>query len=228
MQRKSSLSRASDLRQSVEYGKYMESLSWLVKDGVFLKKIPLIPFYFAKYQRPRWPLDVKKFIKLLKNNRVILAVVEPDLSFKIDDMDEFKKFGFKKNTPMLPSRTIWLDLNKSESELLGEMHAKTRYNIKKYRARVEVVPGNKLSDGQFNHFYSIYKKNAKKQKFWGTGENELKNLIRCFSKKAYLLLANEGGLLLLIHNGVAYYSHNASSVIGKKKFVPTTLTWEAI
>jgi len=32
----------------------------------------------------------------------------------------------------------------------------------------------------------------------------------------------------LIHGRVAYYSHNASSVSGRKKFIPTVLTWRAI
>lgn len=228
MQQENSISKSSDIRQSVEYGKYMASLGWSVKNGVFLKRIFPLPFYFAKYQRPSWPINFKKLIELLKKNRVIMAVVEPNFSFKARGEQEFKKYGFKKSIPMLPSKTIWINLNTSEEKLLANMHSKTRYNIKKHQEEIKVVCGDQVSDRQLMKFYSIYKKNSKRQKFWGVKEKELENLVRSFSKKAYLLLAEEGGLLILIHDKVAYYSHNASSIEGKKKFVPTGLTWEAI
>ncbi|MEA3355251.1 MAG: peptidoglycan bridge formation glycyltransferase FemA/FemB family protein [Patescibacteria group bacterium] len=225
MQQENSLNRVSDLRQSVEYGKYMESLGWTVDGGIFIKKLPLVPFYFAKYQRPNCPINTKKLIGLIKKYRVILFIIEPNLpsGSVLEGLG-----GFKKSEPMLPSKTIWLDLKKSQSKLLNEMHKKTRYNIKKHQVKVEVVRGDKLSRAQFNSFYNIYKKNSQRQKFWGSSEKELRNLIKSFSKKAYLLLSREGGLLLLIYDGVAYYSHNASSVRGKKKFLPTGLTWRAI
>ena len=225
MQQKNLLVKINDLRQSIEYSKYMKSLGWIVDGGVFIKKLPLTKFCFAKYQRPNWPIDIKNLFKLIKKYRIILFVLEPNLTSGINP--EVLN-GFKKGLPMLPSKTIWLDLKKSKNKLLGEMHPKTRYNIKKHRVKIEIIKGNKLNNEKFNFFYNIYKKNAKRQKFWGSSKKELKNLIKSFSKKAYLLLSNEAGLLILVHDKVAYYSHNASSPTGKKNFVPTLLTWRAI
>lgn len=227
MQPKNLLSKTSDLRQSVEYGKYMSSLSWVVEGGVFFKKIPLTPFCFAKYQRPSL-IEFEKLSSLFKKYKVILAVIEPGATFDPSVVETLKERGFRKSEPLLPSKTIWLDLRKSEEQLLKEMHPKTRYNIKKYWGEVEVVRGDKVSDGQIEDFYKIYKTNTKRQKFWGLKVGELRSLIKSFSRKAYLLKLKEGGLLVLVHDEVAYYCHNASSVRGKKEFVPTVLTWEAV
>jgi len=53
-------------------------------------------------------------------------------------------------------------------------------------------------------------------------------LFVCMSKKAHLLKTKEAGLVILVHDKVAYYSHNAATKRGKQKFEPTSLTWEAI
>ncbi|MCG2691362.1 peptidoglycan bridge formation glycyltransferase FemA/FemB family protein, partial [Microgenomates group bacterium] len=127
----------------------------------------------------------------------------------------------------LPSKTIWLDLRKSTKQLLKEMHIKTRYNLKKVQP-VTIIPGHKIQKTQLIKFYEIYRKNCRRQKFWGMNFNQLKSLLGCFGEKAWLLATNEGGLIILIHDKIAYYSHNGTTQEGKSRFVPTLLVWEAI
>lgn len=218
-----------DLRQSKEYGQYMESLGWQVEGGMFIKKIWLFPFCFAKYQRPNWPIDIKKLFSLIKKCRVILFKIEPNTPSRRDLEGELKRIGFKKDkSPMLPTKTIVIDLSKSEKQLLKEMHSKTRYNIKKYRKKVRIIRGDKATDKELERFYKIYLANTRKQKFWGLKLKELTSLVKCFGKKAYLLMSGEGGLVLLVCDKTAYYSHNAATKKGKQEFLPTILTFEAI
>lgn len=208
----------------------MKSLGWVVDLGVFIKKLPLIPIYFAKWQRPE-KIDKRVVDKLVNKYRKILINIEPggregQVEIKLN------RWGFKKNKkPMLPSKTILIDLKKSRKQLLKEMHSKTRYNLKRYKdggLRIKILAGNKITEKQLKSFYDIYKNNLKKKKFWGLKYWQLNTLIKKFGKKAYMLLTEEGGLLVLMQEKTAYYSHNASSSEGRKKFVPTLLTWEAI
>jgi len=226
-----------DLRQAKEYGKFMESMGWGVEKGMFIKKLGIFPFSFIKYQRVEWPVDFKKIETVVKKHRAIQVKIE--LNERVDKTGkkklkqikkEFLKRGYKKDkSPMLPTKTIWLDLKKSEKDLLKNMHSKTRYNIGKYKQKIKIIRGDKIDNKILREFYEIYSKNAKKQKFWGLKFKDLINLFKCFGKKSYLLwVENLGGLILLMHNKTIYYSHNAANNKGKSKFVPTILVWEAI
>jgi len=220
-----------DLRQAKEYAKYMEGLGWRVEEGVFVKKLGLIPWSFIKFQRPSWPIEFEKVDRLAKKHRVIQIKIEPNCLKDKKIEREFIKRGYNKDkSAMLPTKTIWLDLKKSESQLLKEMHYKTRYNIRKNQGlKIEVVRGDKIKDELLKKFYEIYRKNAKKQKFWGLGFKQLKNLLEAFGKKGYLLWVKDlGGLMLLIHDKAVYYSHNAVSDEGRKKFVASLLVWETM
>jgi len=219
-----------DLRQTKEYGKFMESMGWKVEKGMFIKKLSILPWSFIKYQRPEWPVDFKKIERVIKKYKVIQIKVEPNIKVNKEVEKKFLKWGYKKDkSPMLPTKTIWLDLKKSEKDLLKNMHAKTRYNIGKYKQRVEIIRGDKVNKKTLREFYKIYQENAKKQKFWGLKFKNLVNLFKCFGKKSYLLWAEGlGGLIVLINKKTIYYSHNAANKKGRGKFVPTILVWKAI
>lgn len=220
MQQKNSLDKRVDLRQAVEYGQYMKSVGWEVNEGKFIKKIGW--FRFVKWQRPNLIGDTKI--------KAVIIKIEPNIlkgNKKIKE--KLLSLGFKPDkSPMLPTKTIWLDLNKSEEQLLKKMHSKTRYNLKKQLTKARVIRGDKIKNNLIVSFYDIYKKNSRRQKFWGLRFNEFKVLIDSFSDKLYLLSSPEGFLIILVHDKTAYYSHNASTQKGRNEFVPTLLTWKAI
>jgi len=220
-----------DLRQTKEYARYIERLGWRVEDGVFVKKLGLIPWSFIKFQRPNWPIEFEKVDRLAKKYRVMQIKIEPNCLENKKIEKEFTRRGYKKDkSPMLPTKTIWVDLEKSEKELLKEMHYKTRYNIKKSQGlKMEMIRGDRVKDKLLKEFYEIYKENAKKQKFWGLSFKQLKSLLEVFGEKGYLLWVKDlGGLILLIYDKTVYYSHNAVSDEGRKKFVATLLVWKAM
>lgn len=212
----------SDLRQAPEYAQWMRAIGWQVENGMFIKKLPLVPWSFIKIQRQKNPIDFTAAQKY----KAIQIKIEPAW----DDKTDYQTLGFKPDkAPLLPTKTIWLDLTKNKRLLLKQMRSKTRYNINKHKQTVKVYRGKEIGKAVLRKFYEIYKANAKKQKFWGLNFNNLNHLIASFGEKAYLLWVDkQGGLLMLIYDQAAYYSHNASSQAGRDKFVPTLLTWEAI
>ncbi|KKS80370.1 MAG: Methicillin resistance protein [Candidatus Beckwithbacteria bacterium GW2011_GWA2_43_10] len=215
---------ATDLRQAEEYAAYMRAIGWQAEKGMFIRRLPLVPWRFIKIQRQKPPINLKAAEKY----KAIQIKLEP----AFEDKTDYQALGFKRyKTPMLPSKTIWLDLTKNKRQLLKEMHYKTRYNLRKHEIRnskFEIFRGDKITNWQLREFYAIYRENCRRQHFWGINFNQLKSLFRCFGEKAWLLATNEGGLEILIHEKVAYYSHNAATQEGKRMFVPTLLTWEAI
>lgn len=219
-----------DIRQSKEYCQFMRSMGWKVEKGVFLKKLPLLPYYFAKLQRPGSRINFQELEWLKNKYKVVLFKIE--LGFKASNLmlASLKTKGYRQDkSPMLPSKTVVLDLNKSLGALLKEMHHKTRYNLKKYKHKIELIRGDKVSKEDLDDFYKIYQKNYKKQGFWGLSKSHIYKLISSFGGKAHLIGARkQGWLLLLISGNTGYYSHNGSSVEGRKNFVPTLLAWEAI
>jgi lipid II:glycine glycyltransferase (peptidoglycan interpeptide bridge formation enzyme) len=229
----------TELRQAEEYGQFMASLGWLVEKGMFIKPLPLIPFSFIKLQRCAWPLDFKQVEAVAKKYRAIQVKIEPNLTNtknweKIKE--QFQTWGYKEtNSPLLPTKTIWLDLNQSDSKLLAGMKPKTRYNLKLLKTKslqLKIFRGDQANEKTLKDFYQLYQENARRQKFWGLNFNQLNSLLQSFKQKAWLLLVSQetclGGLILLIHHQVAYYSHNAASQQGKKLLVPTMLVWQAI
>lgn len=213
---------ARDLRQTPAYAAYMRSLGWLTTHGVFIKPLPLLPFTLVKIQRPQRLPN----LAALKKFRPVFISYEPLLGSPIPK-------GFRPTTPLLPSKTILLDLRKSLPQLMKEMHPKTRYNIRKFansNFQFSIIRGDQIGQQDLKDFFEIYRTNSRRQHFWGINFTQLKSLIDCFGKDAYLLIAgkNLGGLLILVYDKIAYYSHNAAGIEGRRRFTPTILTWEAI
>ncbi|MDZ7586619.1 MAG: hypothetical protein U0946_02600, partial [Patescibacteria group bacterium] len=161
---------ATDLRQAKEYAAYMRAIGWTTEKGMFVKKLPFVQFSFIKIQRQRQKIDYEA---VAQKYRAIQIKIEPAWGDKTD----YQKLGFKPDkTPMLTTKTVWLDLTKNTEQLLQEMQAKTRYNVRKHEIRnskFEIIRGDKIIDDQLQEFFKIYRQNCKKQKFWGLNFNQL-------------------------------------------------------
>src|SRR3989337_1873375 len=142
----------TDLRQTKEYAKYMKSIGWIVERvgcvNYFIKRLPVIGS-FVKIQRPKIT-DFNQINRVVKKHRSFQIVIEP---FDFAQGKPLIKHGFKlTKSPYLPSKTIEIDLTKTENQLLGEMHHKTRYNIK-------IAKRNKLqvtSSSDMNSFVELW------------------------------------------------------------------------
>ena len=206
-----------DLRQTAEYSTYMISMGWNVEniDGfnVFSKNIPLLG-KVTKIQRCRGDIKMETL-----RSRVIY--IEP--TNKVPS-------GFEKATScFIPSKTMQIDLEKSEEILLKNLKQKTRYNIK--LAIKNCVKVEKSKD--IGSFLDLWHKSARERGMWFSQKKEIESLWNSFGKNAVLYFASISdevlaGLLIIYTKDTAYYMYAASSENGKSLFAPTLLTWQAI
>ena len=218
-----------DLRQTNNYSQYMQDLGWRVDEykgvHIYLKKIFF--WSFVKIQRPN-NLIVKEFNSyLLRKYKRSTVYIEPA---NVKQYEEFVNSKFKKyNSPFLPSKTVQIDLRRSEDQLLKEMHYKTRYNCKK--ATSDKMQATK-SDS-IDKFAEFWQRCAGQRGMFLSQKKEIRAIYNAFSKDAvihYVHINNEwlSAILRISTSNVSYYMYAASTKDGKKLFAPTIITWEAI
>ncbi len=119
-----------DLRQSKEYTKYLESINWKIEKVdntfIYLKKLPILGWY-AKIQHPAF-LNDKIINAIEKKYHPFQFSIEPSNN---NQAKLLIKLGYKlSKSASLPTKTLVIDISKSENELLKSFLQKTRYNIK--------------------------------------------------------------------------------------------------
>ena len=246
-----------DIRQTPEYAHFMKKIGWTVytsevkdKDTsevkyIFIKKLPLLSLSVVKVLRYQPPLDSVKLKSIIKNHNPILTKLEPlEIEKKDNSLVYFKLFK-KTGFPLTPTKTLWIDLTKKESQLLKEMKPKTRYNLKKAQkhsgsgrkdspgVKNKVIIGNKITTKQLESFYRLWSRNKPHDWFFKPSFYELSSLIGSFKNKCFFVSCLQGdalqaGSLILTSKNMAFYWHNCSTKEGKKLFAPTLCTWEAI
>lgn len=219
-----------DLRQVEQYAKFIKSIGWIVKRkndiNYYIKKFPLVGS-FIKVQRPE-SIDFKIIDKLAKKYRAFQIVIEPK---NINDKQIITNKNYRQNQiPFIPAKTIYIDLTKSDKQLLKEMHHKTRYNIKVAKKRKVIIKISK----DINKFAKFWQECALKQRgMFLSQKNEIAQLYKAFSNSSDIILAIHSnklvaGILLIHSDKTSYYMYAASSSFGKKVFAPTLAVWKAI
>lgn len=222
-----------DLRQTPAWAKYLKSIGWKIekigKNYYFLKRVPILG-YVLKIQRPE-NMNFKDVKFLQEKYKIYQITIEPNLSFFSTPHNLLLGKGFKKsNFFSLPTKTIQIDLTKSQEKILSQMHAKTRYNIRlAQKKNMNIVRSDNIEA-----FTKFWRENFEKKKFLFLSQK--KNLIalyKTFGKNADLLIAKKkekiiAGLFLLRTKETTYYIYAASNNEGRKLYAPTLLTWKAI
>ncbi len=142
--------------------------------------------------------------------------------------------GLKKSSKEIQApKSVVVDLDKSEEELLANMHNKTRYNIRVAEKHgVEVDPS-----ADIDTFLKLLKKTAERQKFHTHSANYYKKLFEFFREgneiKSDLLFANYNGKaiaggLYLTSGDVCHYLHGGSDYEHRELMAPYALHWEAM
>lgn len=213
----------ADLRQSSQYSQYTKTIGWQVKQingcQVFIRRVPLIGS-IIKIQRPD-SIPFEKIDKLAWKYRALFVKLEP---LTISNLP-LAEYGFHRDSwPLLPTKTIWLDLIKTEDQLWREMEKETRSCLK--RAKDNNLTIEQLNNEAIVKFYEDFRK-------FGRGyipkKAELQALVKAFGKKAILLSVNGlAGTLIFIHDQRAYYYFAFTSPWGRKKFAQYLLVWQAI
>jgi lipid II:glycine glycyltransferase (peptidoglycan interpeptide bridge formation enzyme) len=220
-----------DLRQSPEYGKFMEKIGWRNiqianhNNQIFIKNIG--PVKVAKMRRPGPETPWEEVMKIIKVEKTLAFQIDPET----DDPVKFKKLGFSKNkSQILGTKTLLVDLRPEPETILQGFKQETRYKLKKFqipRLRQGYVGQAKLNN--YDKFYEILKEGYKDLDVWCPPKDQYDFLRESFGAKVFCLTIDDAsGCLVLIHNGVAEYYYAASKKAGKENNLPYLVVWEAM
>lgn len=245
-----------DLRQSPQYARYLSSLNWIVRKVgvsphynvkglkhhsklgsifVYIKKLPVLPFSVMKLQRFEVLPEFEAIDAIAREYRVLSATIEPGIISGMTDfnlIELMNKYRYKKSRwPLLPTKTIRLDLNKNENALLGQMKKDARISIKKARRLCKIQLFSNENIREIERFYKLWTKHGKGSipKF-----SDFESLLNAFEKDAFILCGFSkekellAGAVILMAFDSAYYYYAATSAYGRSAFAGYLVVWEAI
>ena len=224
--------------QSWQWGEYQEAIGhkiWRIHTDDFKALLIKHNLPYAKNYlycpRPVFKNLPDNFLNQVRQ----IAKQEKSIFFKIEPENKigFKEFGFKESSKQIqPHKTIILDLNKSEEELLGQMHQKTRYNIRLAQKKGVSVEQNQSDIGSFLELLS---KTTQRDKFYSNPQGHYLKMVDVLGKanmlKIFLAKCDNkiiAGSINLFWNKTAIYSHGASDHNYRNLMAPYLLQWEAI
>lgn len=194
------------------------------------KKLPFGNYFYC----PWGPIfeDVNAFYflfdeiaKLAEKEKIMFLRFEPG-----QDIGD-KKPEIKRSLDIQPSKTIILDLTKSEEYLLGRMHQKTRYNIRLAEKRgVKIRDGNL---GEFEKFWELLGKTGKRDGFRLHSMDYYKKMLEINNQYIKLFFGEFSGKIICagifsFFADTVTYMHGASSDENRNTMASYLLHWHVI
>lgn len=215
----------------------MKGLGWRVEkvDGcqIFIKQFPFGLGSVIKVLRPSLPIPFEKIDKIAKKHRAWFVKLEPGQPFNHLAMKQLNHHGFYPSSwPLSPSKTIRIDLKKSEKKLWADLKKETRNIIR--RAIKKGVAVNQSKEVEY--FCDLWVKSMRRRGNLLAASKEIKKIWRAFGKNSHLLLAHKSadrdqplaGALIITYGKAASYIFAASTGQGNKFGAPSLIVWEAI
>lgn len=183
----------------------------------------LIPLVFGlkllKIQRANLDPDWDELKRVKKRNRVVSTVIEPQ---KVSNKREYTRNGYRQsNFPYLSTKTVVVDLRKSQDLLWSNLSENAKRLIKKNNKTTmkEVKP---------EVFLELWRKNSK---IWTLSIDELKLMKDAMRGKvhfwvSYLNEAAQSGVLLVETDDTANYFHSFTTSEGRISGAHYKLVWE--
>lgn len=226
--------------QSWEWGEFREA--WgnkvvrLPNFQIIFSKIPFTPFTIGTVIRG--PKITKKDIEEVKNiakkESAIFVKFEPNVLYNDRLEKEIENFGLIKGRRLFTPTSFWIDLIKSEEDLLKSFHPKTRYNIRLAQKQgVDVVEDN--SDEAFEKYLKLTNETSKRQGFYAHTKKYHRLMWKYLKPSgiAHLLTAKYKGeiittWILFAFKDFLYYPYGASTDKYKNVMANNLMMWEAI
>ena len=231
--------------QTAAWGKLKEKFGWSPK---FIRQdqvgamilVRRLPLRLSVAYIPRGPVgsgawsDLWPAVdNLCRQEKAVFLRVEPDLWQPISDelfKQQFPGFVRTGNT-IQPPRTVLIDLQDSEEDILMRMKSKTRYNIRLAKRKNVVIKSS--TDVEIFHRMSLT--TGKRDEF---GVHNLSYYQRAYDLFALhddcILLIAEfdgqplAGLMAFIQGETAWYFYGASTDQERNRMPAYLLQWEAI
>jgi len=225
-----------DYRQSEEYCRYFLNSGWQVEKAddtkILIKKLPLLG-NIIKIQRCN-TVPFRGIEKIAKRDRTLFAIVEAattteDITYiKVDT--EFKVHGYKNlKLRLCPTKTVYINLTKSEDEILAGFDASIKKTIK--RNQNEGVT-TKITDS-FEKIYPLLQEAGKRRHFFVQSYVDWKKQWGAFGAKTKVILAYKdgellGGNMFLVATPTAFGLFLPTTSAGRSLHVAATLLWEGL
>jgi len=217
-----------EIRQSQQWGKYLESLGWVSCGAIRIRK--LLFFSLIKYQRPPQlnKTDLSKLKQLARKHKALFVKVEP-----VDNKQArfLESNGFKKDRwPLLAPKTIVIDITLSLEEIKASFKKDARYCLRRAEQnKLEAAVSKNPAHKDLLQFYALWKKTGKRGKFYVPSKKELFAKAKAFEDKCFLVqIKDMAGAFCGAHGQTCYYFHAASSLKGQKLHAPYLCLWEVI
>lgn len=185
-----------ELRQSPQWGKFLASLGWQTEviDGCALRIRKLGRLgSIIKIQRPD-VLPIEKIEAAGKRHRALFIKIEP---MSQSQTSSLVTCHFSPDSwPLTATRTLEIDLTKSEEELLKSFSKDVRQTLKKVESgklKVESFSFDEIDNEKekaLEEFYRIWKETGARGKFWVPPYKELLAEVKAFGENAMLILAS--------------------------------------
>lgn len=208
----------------------------LVAAATLVKK--LLPMGKSYFLCPRGPIIGVKNDKLKITNELFntikeLAEDEGVIFLRFEPVEKIDNSAFKikQTLDIQPSKTLILDLNLSEEELLKQMHQKTRYNIKlSEKKEIKIVEAGL---GRFDDFWQLMNQTGERDNFRPHGIDYYKKMLVAESDFLKLYFAEYKGQpivtgLFSYFGDMVAYLHGASADHDREVMAPYLLHWQII
>jgi len=200
-----------------------------------LHKLPLINKKIGMFIRGPKPTtamltDMKK---LARDQNLIFIKLEPFTLRNKKLISLFKRNGAIPGRTLFTPTTFWIDLTKSDDDLMSSFTSKTRYNIRLAEKKgVKIKIDN--SDKAFNEYLRLTKETVERQGFYAHSEryhhlmwqylkDNLATLITATYKNEVIT-----AWVLFKYKNFLYYPYGASSAKHKNVMANNLVLWEAI
>jgi hypothetical protein len=213
----------TDIRQSVQYANYLSSIGWKVERladiNYFIKKLPLIGSVI-KVQRPP-EIRTDTINKLSRKYRALQIIIEPKNRM---DAEFLTSIGYKlSKLPYLPTKTLQLDLTKSNRAIVKDLKKDARSALRKSQnSKIQEI----TNLGMFREKW----KKAVGLKRYITPTTHLMALKKSFKKNVLFLAdtSNASGAIFLYSDKIAYYWQAFTDKAGRKNLSQYKIVWEGL
>lgn len=225
--------------QVLRLGRY-EKRKLIETVQVTLHKIPHLPWKIGYWPKGAMPSkEVAESVKKeVRKWGVIMVKLEPNIirdqksDIRIQHLK--RQFGLVEGRLLFTKWSFWLDLTKSEEEILAGMKQKTRYNTRLAEKKgVKIVEDN--SKEAFDEYWWLTRETMKRQGFYAHTQKYHQLMFETLmpSGIAHLFKAIYQGKTLVtwivfVLNDILYYPYGASTREDRDVFASNFMMWEMI
>jgi lipid II:glycine glycyltransferase (peptidoglycan interpeptide bridge formation enzyme) len=182
--------------------------------------------------------------EIVKKEKPVFYRIDPQIDFnsRLDELETrnyLYDFFVKKNKfvqseeQKQPENTLIIDLDKTEDEILSQMHQKGRYNIKvAQKHNIKITRTKDFNSKELDSFFDLTDQTTRRDGFFGNSKEYYQNLLEKVDC-AYLYSAWNGEKIIAsaittFCNGKAIYYYGASSNEDRNLMAPYLLQWQMI